>query len=119
MHFLFNIKRTKVITKEMNPSTLEIWIGGKIEVDDTANPPDPLPPDYIFPKKTVIQVETETKETSNDKRSWMVNHEYHEFNPAVLQQMISGYDLATGQPTVNKEAFNQFLSQYDYELNEG
>ncbi|MFC4262487.1 hypothetical protein ACFOWM_06345 [Ferruginibacter yonginensis] len=99
MNFEFKVNVTRVFQKPYNPKSLKVWI------EENTNEVE-----GVQHKK----VETETvEELENGTRK-----ENRTFNLPVmlLQQLIDGYDFVTGKPIINVAAFNQFLIEYDLEI---
>jgi len=97
MNFKFNVSVIEPQTKGYSPTKLEIWMAPAVD--------------------GIVKMQTQTTEildgeNGNGVGTRTEDREY-QFPEAMLQPAITGYDIASGQPTVSNEAINQLLAQFN------
>ena len=97
MNFKFNVSVIEPQTKGYAPTKLEIWLAPATD--------------------GVVKMQTKTTENlegENGNGAGVRTEERdYAFPDEMIQPAITGYDVASGQPTVSNEAINQLLAQFN------
>lgn len=106
MEFQFNIQVTDTtIKKGYAPTIFKAWVTPPYEKDGQK----------LVDLQTQT-IETLTGEENGNGRGTRVEDRSFTYPAAIIQSLITGYDLETSKPIMNVQGINQLLSIYNLEV---